>query len=350
LDTFQVQKETRRVQNTVVPVVKKVEEYYVYTDFEVSNVASATTGHVGVKIQPDSITYTHSGLIDHTSKRVVGFLHKAIRPLNMLRQTEDAMVVYRIARAPERRVFYIDVGNLPKQKAEEYIKNLMTRYRNKLTYDSSTGEIKDQRNHMSMLEDYWLPRREGGKGTEISTLPGGQSLGQMEDVEYLLRKLYRALNVPLTRMEVQTGFNLGRSSEITRDEVKFYKFIERLQNKFSNMFLDILKKQCLLRGIMTVEDWSKVYQDISIKFSKDSYFTELKENEILNERVNMLNVLGNYNGLFFSTNYIRKNILKQSDEEMARMDLEIEQDRQKQIQQQLELQQMGLVNPEDQQQ
>jgi hypothetical protein len=345
-----VQKETRRVQNTVVPVVKKVEEYYVYTDFEVSNVASATTGHVGVKIQPDSITYTHSGLIDHTSKRVVGFLHKAIRPLNMLRQTEDAMVVYRIARAPERRVFYIDVGNLPKQKAEEYIKNLMTRYRNKLTYDSSTGEIKDQRNHMSMLEDYWLPRREGGKGTEISTLPGGQSLGQMEDVEYLLRKLYRALNVPLTRMEVQTGFNLGRSSEITRDEVKFYKFIERLQNKFSNMFLDILKKQCLLRGIMTVEDWSKVYQDISIKFSKDSYFTELKENEVLNERVNMLNVLGNYNGLFFSTNYIRKNILKQSDEEMARMDLEIEQDRQKQIQQQLELQQMGLVNPEDQQQ
>jgi len=344
-----VQKELKRVNNTTVPLVKKIEEYYVYTDFELSNVSSATTSNQGVKITPDSITYCHSGLVDQSSKRVVGFLHKAIRPLNMLRQTEDAMVVYRIARAPERRVFYIDVGNLPKQKAEEYIKNLMTRYRNKLTYDSSTGDIKDQRNHMSMLEDYWLPRREGGKGTEIQTLPGGQSLGEMDDVEYLLRKVYRALNVPLTRMEVQTGFNLGRSSEITRDEVKFYKFIERLQNRFSYMFLDILKKQCILRGIMTLDDWSKIYQDISVNYSKDSYFTELKENEILSERVNMLNVLGNYNGLFFSTNYIRKNILKQTDEEIARMDIEIEQDRQRQMRQQLEMQQMGLANPEEQQ-
>jgi hypothetical protein len=345
-----VQKEIKRVNNTTVPLVKKIEEYYVYTDFEVSNIASATTSNQGVKITTDSITYCHSGLVDQTSKRVVGFLHKAIRPLNMLRQTEDAMVVYRIARAPERRVFYIDVGNLPKQKAEEYIKNLMTRYRNKLTYDSSTGEIKDQRNHMSMLEDYWLPRREGGKGTEITTLPGGQSLGEMEDVEYLLRKVYRALNVPLTRMEVQTGFNLGRSSEITRDEVKFYKFIERLQNKFSNIFLDLLKKQCILRGIMTVDDWSKIHQDINIIYSKDSYFTELKENEIMNERVNMLNVLGNYNGVFFSTNYIRKNILKQTDEEIAIMNTEIENDRQKQIQQQLEMQRLGLVDSEEQQQ
>lgn len=344
-----VQKEIKRVNNTTVPIVKKVEEYFVYTDYEVSNVATATTGHVGVKIQPDSITYCHSGLVDQTSKRVVGYLHKAIRPLNMLRQTEDAMVVYRIARAPERRVFYIDVGNLPKQKAEEYIKNLMTRYRNKLTYDSSTGEIKDQRNHMSMLEDYWLPRREGGKGTEIQTLPGGQSLGEMEDVEYLLRKVYRALNVPLTRMEVQTGFNLGRASEITRDEVKFYKFIERLQNKFNGMFLDILKKQCILRGILTPEDWTAMCQDINVVYSKDSYFTELKENEILNERVNMLNVLGNYNGVFFSTNYIRKNILKQTEEEMAKMNVEIEQDRQKQIQQQLQMQQLGLTDEEQQQ-
>jgi hypothetical protein len=344
-----VQKEIKRVNNTSLPIVKKVEEYYVYTDYELSSVATATTSHVGVKIQPDSITYCHSGLVDQTSRRVVGFLHKAIRPLNMLRQTEDAMVVYRIARAPERRVFYIDVGNLPKQKAEEYIKNLMTRYRNKLTYDSSTGEIKDQRNHMSMLEDYWLPRREGGKGTEIQTLPGGQSLGEMEDVEYLLRKVYRALNVPLTRMEVQTGFNLGRSSEITRDEVKFYKFIERLQNKFSTVFLDILKKQLILRGIITFDDWAKIHQDINIIYSKDSYFTELKENEILNERVNMLNVLGNYNGMFFSTNYIRKNILKQTDEEIAKMDIEIEQDRQKQIQQQLQMQQLGLADEEEQQ-
>jgi hypothetical protein len=225
----------------------------------------------------------------------------------------------------------------------------MNRYRNKLTYDSSTGDIKDQRNHMSMLEDYWLPRREGGKGTEIQTLPGGQSLGEMEDVEYLLRKVYRALNVPLTRMEVQTGFNLGRSTEITRDEVKFYKFIERLQKKFSYVFIDTLKKQAILRGILTEEDWSRIYQDINIVFSKDSYFNELKENEILRERVDMLNTLGNYNGVFFSTNYIRKNILKQNDEEIAKMNLEMEQDRQKQIQQQIQMQQLVLLDQENQQ-
>jgi len=343
-----VQKEVKRVQNTTIPVIKKVEEHYVYTDYEINNVSS-TTSAMGVKISPDAVTYCHSGYIDQTSKRVVGHLHKAIRPLNMLRQTEDAMVVYRIARAPERRVFYIDVGNLPKQKAEEYIKNLMTRYRNKLTYDSSTGEIKDQRNHMSMLEDYWLPRREGGKGTEISTLPGGQSLGEMEDVEYLLRKLYRALNVPLTRMEVQTGFNLGRTAEITRDEVKFYKFIERLQNRFSYLFLDILKKQCILRGILTLDDWNKIYQDIQIVYSKDSYFNELKENEIMRERIEMLNTVGVYNGVFFSTDYVRRKILKQTDTEIAEMDIEIEKDRQKQIQQQLQMQALGLGDEQQEQ-
>ena len=343
-----VQKQVKRVNNTTVPLVKNVEEYYVYTDYEVSQTLSSTP-QTGVKIAPDSIAYCHSGFIDQTSKRVVGHLHKAIRPLNMLRQTEDAMVVYRIARAPERRIFYVDVGNLPKNKAEEYIKNLMTKYRNKLTYDSSTGEIRDQRNHMSMLEDYWLPRREGGKGTEITTLAGGQNLGEMEDVEYLLRKLYRSLNVPLTRMEVQTGFNLGRSSEITRDEVKFYKFIERLQNRFSTIFLEVLRKQCILKGIMTPEDWTRTYQDIKLIYSKDSYFNDLKENEILAERINMLNTIGQYNGLFFSTRYVRKNILKQTDEEIAQMDKEIEQDRQKQIQQQLQMQQLGLLDQEQQQ-
>ena len=342
-----VQKQVKRVNNTQVPLVKNIEEYYVYTDFETSN-AMASTPQTGVKISPDSIAYCHSGFLDQTSKRVVGHLHKAIRPLNMLRQTEDAMVVYRISRAPERRIFYVDVGNLPKQKAEQYIKDLMNRYRNKLTYDSSTGEIKDQRNHMSMLEDYWLPRREGGKGTEITTLAGGQNLGQMEDVEYLLKKLYRSLNVPLTRMEVQTGFNLGRSSEITRDEVKFYKFIERLQNKFSILLYDLLKKQCLLKGIMTPDDWTRVYQDMKINYSKDSYFNDLKENEILAERINMLNTVGQYNGVFFSTRYIRKNLLKQTDEEIAAMDKEIEQDRQKQIQQQLQMQQLGLTDQEEQ--
>jgi hypothetical protein len=341
-----VQKQVKRVNNTAIPIVSKVDEYFVYTDFEASNIP--TTSSAGVKIAPDSITYCHSGYLDQTTKRVVGHLHKAIRPLNMLRQTEDAMVVYRIARAPERRVFYVDVGNLPKNKAEEYMKSLMNRYRNKLTYDSASGEIKDQRNHFSMLEDYWLPRREGGRGTEIQTLPGGQGLSEMEDVEYLLRKVYRALNVPLTRMEVQTGFNLGRSSEITRDEVKFYKFIERLQNKFSFMFLDMLKKQSILKGILTPEDWKDHYQDMKIVYSKDSYFNDLKENEILAERINMLNTIGQYTGMFFSAKYVRKNILKQTEEEIARMDQEMEADRQKQIQQQLEMQQLGLVDEQGQ--
>ena len=344
-----VEKEVKKVNNISVPIIKKVNEYYVYTDFEVNNATASTTTATGVKIAPDSVTYCHSGYVDHASKKVIGYLHKAIRPLNMLRQTEDAMVVYRISRAPERRIFYVDVGNLPKQKAEQYLKDLMNRYKNKLVYDATTGEIKDQRNHMSMLEDFWSPRREGGRGTEITTLSGGQNLGQMEDVDYLLRKLYRALNVPLTRMEVQTGFNLGRSSEITRDEVKFFKFIERLQNKFSSLFMDLLRKQCILRGVMTQEDWDKNYQDMKIMFSKDSYFTDLKENEIMRERVDMLNTLGNYNGTFFSTKYIRKNILRQTDDEIAKMDQEIEVDRQKQIQQQLQMQQMGLLNPEEQQ-
>jgi hypothetical protein len=342
-----VQKHVKNISGAVMPLVKKVEDYYIYTDFENSNI-TATTSAAGIKITTDSITYCHSGYIDQTTRRVVGNLHKAIRPLNMLRQTEDAMVVYRIARAPERRIFYVDVGNLPKQKAEEYIKSLMNKYRNKLTYDSSSGEIKDQRNHFSMLEDYWLPRREGGKGTEITTLAGGQNLGEMEDVEYLLKKLYRALNVPLTRMDIQNGFNLGRTTEITRDEVKFFKFIERLQNRFSLLFLDLLKKQCLLRGLMTVEDWNKIYQDIHIVYSKDSYFTELKENEILREKVDMLNTLGNYSGIFFSNKYIRKNILKQTDEEIAKMDEEMAIERQKQIQQQLEMQQMGLTDEQQQ--
>jgi hypothetical protein len=344
-----VEKQVKKVNGTNVPLVSKVSEYYVYTDFEINNNYPSTTTAAGIKITPDSIAYCHSGFVDHTSKKVIGHLHKAIRPLNMLRQTEDAMVVYRISRAPERRIFYVDVGNLPKQKAEQYLKDLMNRYKNKLVYDASTGEIKDQRNHMSMLEDFWIPRREGGRGTEITTLPGGQNLSQMEDVDYLLRKLYRALNVPLTRMEVQTGFNLGRSSEITRDEVKFFKFIERLQNKFSVLFMDLLKKQCILRGVMTEEDWTKNYQDLRIIFSKDSYFTDLKENEVLREKVDMLNTLATYNGMFFSTNYIRKNILKQTDDEMVKMDQEIEVDRQKQIQQQLQMQQLGLLNPEEQQ-
>jgi len=335
-----VEKQIKNINGMQVPVIKKVDEHYIYTELE-NNSLTATTA-AGIKISQDSITYCNSGYMDQTTKKVVGYLHKAIRPLNMLRQIEDAVVIYRISRAPERRIFYVDVGNLPKQKAEQYLKDLMTRYRNKLVYDSNTGEIKDTRNHMSMLEDFWLPRREGGRGTEISTLPGGQNLGEMEDVEYLLRKLYRSLNVPLTRMEVQTGFNLGRSSEITRDEVKFYKFIERLRNKFSFLFMDILKKQCLLKGIMTLDDWNEIYHDIRFDFSKDSYFTELKENEILREKVEMLTVLATYSGTLFSNNYIRKNILKQTDEEIAQMDKEMQEERQAQLMQQMQMQQMGL--------
>lgn len=335
-----IEKELKKVGNTQVPIIKKVEEHYVYTDIDVNS--TVTTTATGVKISPDSITYCNSGYMDQSTKKVIGYLHKAIRPLNMLRQIEDAVVIYRISRAPERRIFYVDVGNLPKQKAEQYLKDLMNKYRNKLVYDSGTGEIKDTRNHMSMLEDYWLPRREGGRGTEISTLPGGQNLGEMEDVEYLLRKLYRSLNVPLTRMEVQTGFNLGRSTEITRDEVKFHKFIERLRNKFSFLFMDMLRKQCILKGIMTPDDWNNIFQDIKILYTKDSYFTELKENEILREKVEMLNTLGVYSGTLFSNKYIRKQILKQTDEEIAIMDKEMEVERQKQLQQQIQMQQMGL--------
>lgn len=335
-----VEKEMKKIGNMQVPIVKKIDEHFVYTDLDTNAVITTTVA--GIKISTDSITYCTSGYVDQTTKKVVGYLHKAIRPLNMLRQIEDAVVIYRISRAPERRIFYVDVGNLPKQKAEQYLKDLMLKYRNKLVYDSGTGEIKDTRNHMSMLEDYWLPRREGGRGTEISTLPGGQNLGEMEDVEYLLRKLYRSLNVPLTRMEVQTGFNLGRSSEIARDEVKFYKFIERLRNKFSNLFIDILKKQCVLKGIMTIDDWKDIQHDIKFEYTKDSYFTELKENEILRERIEMLNTIGPLSGTLFSNKYIRKKILKQTDEEMTEMDKEMSVEREQLLQQQIQRQQLGL--------
>jgi hypothetical protein len=265
----------------------------------------------------------------------------------MLRQIEDAVVIYRMSRAPERRVFYVDVGSLPKQKAEQYMRELMNRYRNRLIYDQKTGEIKDDRSHLSMLEDYWIPRKEGNRSTEITTLDGGQNLGQMEDVEYLQRKLYRALNVPISRLETSTGFNMGRTSEITRDEVKFYKFIERMRHKFANLFLELLKKQCILKGILTQNDWEKISQDIIFNFNRDSYFNDLKENEILREKVEMLNVMANFTGTFYSTNYIRKNILKMTDQEIAQIDQEIEVERRKQLEQQMQAQ--AAMPPEEQQ-
>jgi hypothetical protein len=340
-----IERENKLVGNVQTPAVKSIEEYYLYTDIDPDSIMP--TGNGGMKIAPDSIAYSTSGLIDHSSKRVISYLHKAIRPLNMLRQIEDAVVIYRMSRAPERRVFYVDVGSLPKQKAEQYMRELMNRYRNRLIYDQKTGEIKDDRTHLSMLEDFWIPRKEGSRGTEITTLDGGQNLGQMEDVEYLQRKLYRALNVPISRLETTSGFNMGRTSEITRDEVKFYKFIERLRLRFSTLFLELLRKQCILKGILTVSDWEKIHQDIVFTFNKDSYFNELKENEILREKVEMLNILGNFTGTFFSTNYIRKKILKMTDEEIRLLDIEIDQERQKQLEQQMQAQ--AMMPPEEQQ-
>ena len=309
-----VQKAQESVNGTQVAVVKNVQEFYLYTNLDKQS--TFQTAASGLKIAPDSICYVHSGIIDSGTKRVVGYLQKAIRPLNMLRQTEDATVVYRISRAPERRIFYIDVGNLPKQKAEQYLKDIMNRYQNKLVYDASTGEIKDDRKHMNMLEDYWLPRREGGRGTEIQTLDGGQNLGEMEDVDYFLKKVYRALHVPTSRMDAENGFNMGRSSEISRDELNFFKFIDRLRMRFSELFTQLLRTQCLLKGIMKEEDWTKIVQDIHFDFQKDSYFTELKETEIMRERLEMLQSIEPYLGRFYSDDWVRKNILKQSEKDM----------------------------------
>jgi hypothetical protein len=274
----------------------------------------------------------------------------------MLRQIEDAVVIYRISRAPERRIFYVDVGNLPKQKAEQYLREIMNRYRNKLTYDSATGQIRDDRNHLHMLEDFWMPRREGGRGTEITTLDGGQNLGEMEDVLYLQKKLYRALNVPISRLESETGFNMGRSAEITRDEIKFYKFIERLRVKFTGILTDLLKTQVILKGIMTEDEWNKICPDISYKFNKDSYFNELKDNDVLRDRIDMLNTLSNFVGRYYSEEYIRKNILKQTDEEIIEINGQIAKEQQeillKQVEQQQQMMALGIQpeQPQDEQQ
>jgi len=316
-----VQKEQKHVGHERVPFIKKVEEFYVYTDTDKSSAYSTPTQ--GIKITTDSICYAHSGVIDLSSKRVVGYLQKAIRPVNMLRQIEDAVVVYRIARAPERRIFYIDVGNLPKNKAEQYLRDIMQRYRNKLTYDANTGEITDGRNHFHMLEDYWLPRREGGRGTEITTLDGGQNLGEMEDVEYLLKKVYHSLNVPISRMEAENGFNMGRSAEITRDEVKFYKFIEKLRLRFAEMFMQLMRIQLILKGVMSEDDWDQIEPDIRFIFNQDSYFGELKQTEIMKDRLDILAQMDEYVGKYYSEEWIRKNVLHQSEEEILYIDEQI---------------------------
>ena len=262
-------------------------------------------------------------MLDPSRRRILSYLHKAIKPVNQLRMMEDSLVIYRISRAPERRIFYIDVGNLPKGKAEEYLTNIMNKYRNKLVYDASTGAVKDDRKHMSMLEDFFLPRREGGRGTEISTLPGGENLGQIDDILYFQKKLYRSLNVPLNRLEQEAQFSLGRSTEITRDEVKFKKFIDRLRKRFSDVFMQILKTQLLLKGVITKDDWKKFRQDIVFDFIEDNYFAELKESEMYRERFEMLSTLDEYVGKYVSDEWIRKKILRQSDQEIKELDKQI---------------------------
>ena len=305
-------------EKTGVTLIKDVEEYYMYRD------AGLAKTNQGIKISKDAIQYTTSGLLDSSRKKVLSYLHKAIKPVNQLRMMEDSLVIYRLARAPERRIFYIDVGNLPKGKSEEYLRGIMNQYRNKLVYDASTGEIKDDRKHMSMLEDFWLPRREGGRGTEITTLPGGENLGQIDDIIYFQKKLYKSLNVPSNRLEQEAQFSLGRSTEISRDEVKFQKFINRLRKKFSWMFLDLLKTQLILKGIISEQDWATFKEDIVIDFIQDSAFAELKDNEIMRERIGLLTEMDQYVGQYFSKEWIRKNVLMQTDDDIERMKEEID--------------------------
>jgi hypothetical protein len=304
----------------------EIEEYFIYNPkmtYPTTN-PSSLGGTGGIKFTKDSITYCTSGLIDRNKGSTLSYLHKAIKSLNQLRMIEDSLVIYRLSRAPERRIFYIDVGNLPKVKAEQYLRDVMMRYRNKMVYDANTGEIRDDKKFMSMLEDFWLPRREGGRGTEISTLPGGQNLGEITDIEYFKKKLYRSLNVPPSRMDGEGGFNLGRSSEILRDEVKFSKFVSRLRKRFSHMFNDMLKTQLILKNIITPEDWEKMDEHIQYDFLYDNHFAELKDAELLNERLNMVQVAEPYVGKYFSQDYLRRKILRQTDEEILEQNKLIE--------------------------
>ena len=306
---------------TMVEEKQKAIEYYIYNEYGITTGGSMTNG---LKITKDSIAYCPSGIIDQNRGSVLSYLHKAIKPVNQLRMIEDSLVIYRISRAPERRIFYIDVGNLPKIKAEQYLKDVMNRYRNKLVYDASTGEIKDDRNHMSMLEDFWLPRREGGRGTEITTLPGGSNLGEIDDIIYFQRKLYRSLNVPISRMEAEQNFSLGRSTEITRDELKFTKFVQRLRKNFAKVFHDLLRTQLILTGVIAEEEWDSMKEHIAYDWMQDGHFAELRDAEILRERIDMLGTLEPYVGNFFSKRWVQKNVLRQSDEEIELMSKEIE--------------------------
>jgi len=303
------------------------EEYFLYTptpNYPVGMLAGSSANKGSVKIAKDTITYCSSGLVDRNKGTVLSYLHKAIKALNQLRMIEDSLVIYRLSRAPERRIFYIDVGNLPKVKAEQYLREVMSRYRNKLVYDANTGEVRDDRKYMSMLEDFWLPRREGGRGTEITTLPGGQNLGELSDVEYFQKKLYRALGVPESRIANDGGFNLGRSSEILRDELKFSKFVGRLRKRFANMFNDMLRTQLILKNIVSPEDWETISDHIQYDFLYDNQFAELKESELMNDRLGIVATMEPYIGKYFSVDYVRRKVLRQTDAEIIEIDEQIE--------------------------
>ena len=303
---------------TGAKLIKKVDEFFMFQDKTMNG------ANQGLKIYPDAIAYCTSGVMDPGRKRILSYLHKALKPVNQLRMMEDSLVIYRISRAPERRIFYIDVGNLPKGKAEEYLRGIMNQYRNKLVYDAKTGDIKDDRKHMSMLEDFFLPRREGGRGTEITTLPGGENLGQIDDIIYFQKKLYKSLNVPVNRLEQEAQYSLGRTTEITRDEVKFKKFIDRLRKRFSDLFMQLLKTQLLLKGIITRDDWKTWKESISFDYIEDNYFSELKQSEMIRERFEMLSSLDEHIGRFISNEWVRKNILRFNDEEIEEIQKQID--------------------------
>ena len=302
----------------------QIEEYFVYTEGQKKTGYGTQTSSNGVKLTRDSVCYCTSGLVDRNKGSTLSWLHKSIKPLNQLMMIEDSLVIYRLSRAPERRIFYIDVGNLPKVKAEQYLRDVMTRYRNKLVYDANTGEVRDDKKFMSMMEDFWLPRREGGRGTEITTLPGGQNLGEITDINYFQKKLYRSLNVPETRIQGEGGFSLGRSSEILRDEIKFSKFVGRMRKRFSHMFQDLLKTQLILKNIVTPEDWELMSDHIQYDFLYDNHFAELKEAELTTERINLATLAEPYVGKFYSNDYIRRKILRQTDQEIIEQDALIE--------------------------
>tara|TARA_B110000967_G_scaffold125832_1_gene128666 strand:+ start:267 stop:1856 length:1590 start_codon:yes stop_codon:yes gene_type:complete len=326
---FEENKDKR--SNPVAKVIKN--EYFIYNEKGFSALTSSygksgvsDSALNGLKIAKDSIVNCTSGLLNENNSLIISHLHKAYKPLNQLRMMEDAVVIYRISRAPERRIFYIDVGNLPKIKAEQYLRDMMTKHKNRLVYDASSGDVKDGRRHMSMTDDFWLPRREGGKGTEITTLPGGQNLGELDDVLYFQKRLFKSLNVPMSRMESDTGFTLGRATEISRDEIKFSKFIARLRSKFSNLFDKLLEKQLVLKGIITPEEWPEIQSSIRYDYMSDNYFEELKESEVLRERLGLLRDIDDYVGKYYSADWVRKNVLMMNEDEIEDMRDQIEQD------------------------